>query len=229
MSTATQSATGTAQKRLEALQEQRNSEWSTDQLAGHAALRERLEKNADRERFIKVGDTFESFSLPDVAGGHVVLADLLAQGPVVLFFFRFEGCPACNATLSGYRDTVATELRALGASIVAISPQEATLLAPIQERLGNNFQVASDPEATLIRSIGIAFAPDDDERARAIAAGNDLGATLGTGRWELPYPTTIVLDRTGVVRLVDVHPNWMVRTSEGEILNTVKALIKSST
>jgi peroxiredoxin len=73
-------------------------------------------------------------------------------------------------------------------------------------------------------TFGIGFAPEEDSRARSIADGNDLGATLGTGSWTLPYPSTVVIGTDGVVRFVDVHPDWMVRTESTTILDVVHNL-----
>src|ERR1039457_4764450 len=58
--------------------------------------RQLLEDTADRAAFVKAGDVVEPFWLPEVLGGIIELDRLLADGPVVLLFFRYEGCPACN-------------------------------------------------------------------------------------------------------------------------------------
>jgi len=212
------------QARLDGLQEERNRTWPVEQRETQKALRELLEATVDRDRLVKPGDRVPDFRLPEVDGGSVALAELLAVGPVVLIFFRFEACGACNAALPGYQEALAPALRDLGAQLVAISPQVPEKLAEIKHRYDLDFLVASDTDATLIEALGIGFAPDDDARARTLAAGNDLGAILGTGSWTLPYPTAIVIDRDGVVRFADVHPDWMVRTEADAIIEAVQAL-----
>jgi peroxiredoxin len=214
----------TVQGNLDALQAQRNADWTAEQLAANAALRRRIDDGADRSRFVKVGDVVEPFVLPAVGGETVALLQLLESGPVVLLFFRFESCPACNVAMPAYRDALAPELSALGAHLVAISPQVPEKLSAIQARLGLEFLVASDPEARLIRSFGIGFAPDEEEQAQQRAAGSDLGELLGTGNWYLPYPTVVVVDQQRVVRFADVHPDWMVRTEAGAVIEAVRAL-----
>jgi peroxiredoxin len=220
----TTSTVTTVQDYLDQLQAERNAEWSRDRVADHAAFRQSLEDNADRDRFVKVGDTVAPFVLDEVDGGQVVLTELLADGPVVLLFFRFEGCPACNAALRGYHETLAGPLRELGARLVAISPQAVDRLGAIKRRHGLDFLVASDPDASLIDTFGIGFAPDEQGRADARAAGHDVGATLGTGNWTFPYPTAVVIGQDAVVRFADVHPNWMVRTQAATILEAVRQL-----
>ena len=220
----TTATTATVQDYLDQLQAQRDAEWTQDHLATHATLRQSLEDKADRDRFVKVGDKVAPFVLDEADGGQVVLTELLAEGPVVLLFFRFEGCPACNAAIRGYHETLAGPLRDLGGQLVAISPQAADRLGAIKRRHGLEFLVASDPDAALIDAFGIGFAPDEAGRTQSIAGGTDWGAILGTGDWTLPYPTAVVIGTDGVVRFADIHPNWMIRTQAAAILDAVRAL-----
>ena len=71
---------------------------------------------------LAVGDHAPNFTLPDALGRPVSLADLLAQGPVVVTFYRGEWCPYCNLQLHALQAVLPT-IRELGASLVAISPQ----------------------------------------------------------------------------------------------------------
>jgi peroxiredoxin len=223
----TTSRAATVQDYLDDLQAERNATWGEDRLAAHAALRQSLEDDADRSRFLKAGDHVTPFVLDEADGGRVILSDLLAEGPVVLLFFRFEGCPACNAALRGYQETLSGPLRDLGARLVAISPQAVGRLGAIKLRQGLEFLVASDPGAQLIDTFGIGFAPDEEARERSRTEGHDLAETLGTGSWTLPYPTAVVIATDSVATFVDVHPNWMVRTVASTILDEVRKLTES--
>ena len=69
----------------------------------------------------------------------------VAAGPVVLIFFRFEGCPACNAALQGYQETLSAST-GLRAQVVAISPQVAERLGAVERDRPLHFLVAADPE-----------------------------------------------------------------------------------
>ena len=44
---------------------------------------------------LREGDQAKSFQLPNAKGGKAALADLLAQGPVVISFYRGGWCPYC--------------------------------------------------------------------------------------------------------------------------------------
>ena len=196
-------------------------------VAANVDQRRRLEESADRPGWVKPGDVISPFVLPEVLGGTVDLAELLAAGPVVLLFFRFANCPACNISLRHYQQELYPALASLGATLVAVSPQVPEKLAAIRNRFGFGFPVASDSSYELTRSLGITFisaSPEQQERDRA--GGGGLAAELGTGQWELPYPTIVVLDQRGVVTFADVHPDWLVRTEAGPVIEAVRALVQ---
>ncbi len=184
-----------------------------------------LEETVDRTAFVKPGDVVEPFSLPEVLGGTVDLEQLLATGPVVLLFFRYEGCPACNIALRHYQAELYPPLAGLGATLVAVSPQLPGKLAAIRNRFGFPFPVASDTGNGLARRFGITFTASPASRAHTRARGGDLGEVLGTGAWELPMPTIVVIGQDRVVRFADVHPDWLVRTEAGVVIDAVRALV----
>jgi peroxiredoxin len=216
--------TASVQENLDALQAERDNGWDAEQLRSHEAFRLSLEEEAGSRSMVRVGDLVSPFALPEVDGGEVVLTDLLATGPVVLIFFRFEGCPACNAAWSAYRLSLAPALQELGVHLVGVSPQAPEKLVAIKRRHDFQFQIASDPDATLIDEFGIGFAPAEEDREEQRAAGKDIGAILGTGSWEFPYPTALVIDQDRVVRFADIHPDWMIRTESDAILEAVRSL-----
>jgi peroxiredoxin len=162
--------------------------------------------------------------VPEVDGATLRLHDLAAVGPVVLIFFRFAGCPACNIALPYYRDHLAPGLRELGAALVALSPQVPGKLADIKHRHQLGFHVASDIDNALGRRFGILYTFDEASRHAALAKGNPIGEVTGTGTWELPQPAAIVIDGTRTVRFADVSPDWLVRTEAEDLLAQVRSL-----
>jgi peroxiredoxin len=187
--------------------------------------RQLLEDTADRSAFVKAGDVVEPFSLPEVLGGTIELDRLLAGGPVVLLFFRYEGCPACNIALRHYQLELYPALAELGVTLVAVSPQVPGRLAAIKNRFGFGFPVVSDTGSELARRFGITFTSSAASQAQARANGVDLGEVLGTGRWELPMPTIVVIGQDRVVRFADVHPDWLVRTEAEAVIGAVRPLV----
>ncbi|MGX1128354.1 peroxiredoxin Q/BCP [Streptomyces glaucescens] len=69
---------------------------------------------------VDVGDQVEDFSLPDENGVTRSLTELLAEGPVVLFFYPAALTPGCTAEACHFRD-LAAEFAAVGARPVGVS------------------------------------------------------------------------------------------------------------
>ena len=186
--------------------------------------RRRLVETTDPQRFVRVHERLQSFSLTEVDSGPLEATELVAQGPAVLIFFRFEGCPACNLALPYYERNLAPALRELGVRLVAVSPQIPERLVAIKRRHSLSYDVATDPNLTLARRLGIVYTFDEASRRQALANGRAIGDVTGTGTWELPMPTALVIDEKLVVRFADVHPDWLLRTEAGPILDAVRAL-----
>ncbi|WP_315986723.1 peroxiredoxin [Streptomyces sp. STR69] len=69
---------------------------------------------------LNVGDKVEDFTLPDETGAERSLTELLAEGPVVLFFYPAALSAGCTAEACHFRD-LAAEFAAVGARPVGIS------------------------------------------------------------------------------------------------------------
>ncbi|MCZ0991248.1 peroxiredoxin [Streptomyces diastatochromogenes] len=69
---------------------------------------------------MEVADKVEDFALPDETGTTRKLTELLAEGPVVLFFYPAALTPGCTAEACHFRD-LAAEFAAVGAHPVGIS------------------------------------------------------------------------------------------------------------
>lgn len=209
---------GSVNRKLADLHAHRVRTMKPEDLAYNINQRQWLVEHADRSKFIKPGDVVDPFTLPEVDGGEVSLNELLARGPVVLIFFRFAGCPACNLALPTYRDHLFPGVIERGASLVAISPQVPQRLREIKERHHLGFPVASDTGNALGRSFGIVFTASAESQASVLAKGVNMPEIIGTGTWDLPMPAAIVIDRSRSVRFAAISPDWLVRAEADEIL-----------
>jgi len=195
------------------------------QLQRNIDQRRQLVDNADPARWIKAGDVVEPFGVQEVDGETLTLSGLLDKGPLVLIFFRFEGCPACNLALPYYQRNLLPGLRELGATLVALSPQVPDRLVEIKRRHDLGFFVATDRDNALGRRFGILYEPDDAAKAAAKASGKPtIGEITGTGTFELPQPTVVVIGTDRRVHFADVHPDWLKRTEADTILEAVASL-----
>lgn len=214
-------------KLLGDLHAERVATWAPEALKVNIDQRQHLVDTANPEAWVKQGDVLDSFELLQVEGGSLSLEQLTANGPAVLVFFRFAGCPACNIALPYYQRRLFPTLKAWGVPLVAISPQVPERLIEIKLRHNLELQVASDRDNELGRRLGILYSFDEASRQAALSKGNGgIGEVTGTGTWELPQPTLLVLDREGRVAFVEVSPDWLVRTEADEVLQVVEQLLE---
>jgi len=203
----------------------RVTSWEPAALQVNINQRQRLVDEAKVDDYAKVGDKLAPFTLLNVDGGELNHDLLLADSPAVLIFFRFAGCPACNIALPYYERQLYPRLRELGVPLVAVSPQVPERLVEIKTRHKLQLLVASDPDNNLGRHLGILYSFDEASRKAALAKGNFIGDTTGTGTWELPQPAVVVIARDGTLAFIDVSPDWLVRTEAEPVLTVVEQLL----
>ncbi len=106
-------------------------------------------------RRIEVGDKVEDFTLPDETGTDRKLSELLADGPVVLFFYPAALTPGCTAEACHFRD-LAAEFAAAGAKAVGISSDTVERQQEFTERHSLGMPLLSDPEGVVRTKFGVA-------------------------------------------------------------------------
>lgn len=103
---------------------------------------------------LRAGDTVEDFELPDQDGTPRRLSDLLADGPVVLFFYPAAMTFGCTRESCGFRDA-GGEFAALGAVRVGISADPVDKQRQFAERHGFDYPLLSDPDRTVAARFGV--------------------------------------------------------------------------
>lgn len=173
----------------------------------------------------KAGDRVPDFTLPNVDGQQVRLSALLKQGPVVLSFYRGGWCPYCNLelrALQAHQDA----MTALGASLVAISPQTPDESLSTAEKNALAFPVLSDSGSAVAKSLGIAFDLADELRPIYTRFGHALPDRNGTDSWALPIPATFVIDRDGVIAFAFVDTDYRNRLEPADIIAVLQTLAR---
>lgn len=182
-----------------------------------------LEKSGIVNTSLQVGANAPDFELPDPTGKRVKLSALLANGPVVLNFYRGEWCPYCNLEIRALQQLL-PEFQQLGAQVVAISPELPDSSLTMQEKHELSFPVLSDVGNRVARDYGLVFALDVSLRPLYKGFGIDIPAHNGDDSYELPVPATYVVDSTGQVRYAYAEADYTLRAEPAEVLAAVKAL-----
>lgn len=103
---------------------------------------------------LSVGDEVPEFELLDQHGTTVKLTTLLADGPVVLFFYPKAMTTGCTKESCHFRD-LASEFAAAGASRVGISADPVDRQAAFDSKHDLGFPLLSDPDRQVASIFGV--------------------------------------------------------------------------
>ena len=97
---------------------------------------------------MKRGDRVAEFELPDQTGTRRTLSELLAGGPIVLFFYPAAMTPGCTKEACHFRD-LAAEFAAVGASRVGISADAVEKQAQFADQQNFDYPLLSDADGVV--------------------------------------------------------------------------------
>ncbi|UUO00273.1 peroxiredoxin [Mycolicibacterium novocastrense] len=103
---------------------------------------------------MKKGDRVAEFELPDQTGGVRSLSELLANGPIVLFFYPAAMTPGCTKEACHFRD-LAAEFAAVGASRVGISTDAVDKQAKFADKERLDYPLLSDADGAVATQFGV--------------------------------------------------------------------------
>jgi thioredoxin-dependent peroxiredoxin len=103
---------------------------------------------------MNVGDVVADFDLLDDRGETRTLTGLLADGPVVLFFYPAAMTSGCTKESCHFRD-LAAEFDAVGAQRVGISADKVDKQRQFSEKHGFDYPLLSDVDRTVAETFGV--------------------------------------------------------------------------
>ncbi|NRD22857.1 AhpC/TSA family protein [Winogradskyella litoriviva] len=178
----------------------------------------------DGKDALKIGDKAVDFVLPNPKGQQISLANLLKKGPVVVTFYRGSWCPYCNLQLRALQAKL-SEIQALGASLVAISPEVPDDSLSENEISKMEFTVLSDQDAKVARQYGVAWeVPEFLMEHMRVDRGLELKAINNGNANVLPIPATFILDTDGIVKWNYVNIDYRTRSEPDEIIDVLKSM-----
>lgn len=147
---------------------------------------------------LQPGMRMPDFELPDATGKLVRSSSLRAQGALLISFYRGHWCPYCNLALKALQERL-SDIHALGAQLVAISPQTPDHSLTTQQKHELKFPVLSDLGNNVAKQFGLVFTLDASLKPIYEAFGIDLVAHNGNGDFELPIPATYLVAEDGKI------------------------------
>jgi peroxiredoxin len=179
---------------------------------------EQLRNGAVARTMLRVGDRAPAIVLENAKGESVDVGGLLKHGPVIVTFYRGGWCPYCNLQLKAFQE-VLPDIGALGASLVAISPEKADDTLSTAEKNALTFEVLSDVGQKVGRAFGLVYEFTDELRSAYHGFGLDIPSRNGApGEWALPVSATYVIDRHGIVIYAYTDVDYRDRADPRDVL-----------
>ena len=103
---------------------------------------------------LEKGRKAPDFELADQDGQTHTLKDLLAKGPLILYFYPADFTPGCTKEACSFRDLHQELLRAR-LRVVGVSPQDVVSHKKFAEEHGLNFTLLADPDKSVIKTYDV--------------------------------------------------------------------------
>jgi peroxiredoxin len=162
------------------------------------------------EKAIKLGDSFPNFRLPNANNETRSFSDFLANGPLVISFYRGAWCPYCNLEIKALQQRL-PEINAAGGQLVAISPQLPDKSASQTVNAKLDFDVLSDIKNKLAKECGLVFSLPETLRPIYVAWELDIPWYNGDKSFELPNPATYIIDTDSKVHYAHIDMDYTKR------------------
>jgi peroxiredoxin len=209
-------------KELEEFRESASKKSPPDRLRAYEQGIEEVRKSGVTGKALQVGDRAPDFELQNATGKKIKLSELTARGPVILTWYRGGWCPYCNIALRGFQKLL-PEIRAAGATLVALSPETADNSLSTAEKNQLDFEVLSDRGNKVAHTYGVAYKVPkivtEQSKGRL-----DLAKHNGDDSGELPLGATYVVDRKGVIRYAFVDADYRKRAEPSTVLAALRRL-----
>jgi peroxiredoxin len=121
---------------------------------------------------------------------------------------------------------VLPEITALGANLVAISPQSAEFNRELIQRRHLTFDILSDRGNEVAARFGLRWTLPEYLREVYRSFPVDLPKFNGDASWTLPIPARFVIDQQGIIRAAQSDPDYTTRPEPSDTLASLRSLTR---
>lgn len=171
---------------------------------------------------LKVGDKAPLFSLKNHLGETVELQSLLEKGEIIISFYRGEWCPYCNLEIKALQERL-SDFQALGANLIAISPEFPDHSLSMVEKNQLKFPVLTDTGNTIAKGYKLTFELSEEMNAIYENMGINLEKRNADYKRTLPVPATFVIGQDGIIKYAFVDADYSKRAEPDEIIAALKS------
>ena len=119
-----------------------------------------------------------------------------------------------------------SEVRALRAEIIVITPELERYTRALHKKLNLNFDILTDLHLKIAEQFRLVFTLPDYLRELYKSFGSTLDRFHDESEYRLPMPARYVVDRQGIIRAADVNADYTIRPEPSETLSQLRALTK---
>jgi len=186
----------------------------------------KLEDANISQNALKVGDSAKEIKLPNAVGKEVSLFKTLEENDfAVISFCRGAWCAYCNLELKALQ-AINDELLALGAKLIAVSPQSPDASMNTKEKNELEFEVLSDVNNEVSKEYGLVFSLAKELRPIYLSFGINIPASNDEDSYEIPMPAIYVVNKNKEIIFSFVDEDYTKRCEPQDILEVIRKNIK---
>jgi peroxiredoxin len=124
---------------------------------------------------------------------------------------------------------VHSEVRAVSAEIVVITPELERYTRALHKKLNLTFDILTDLHLKTAEQFRLVFTLPDYLRELYKSFGSTLDRFHDEADYRLPIPARYVIDKGGIIRAADVNADYTIRPEPAEALRQLRKLTAAPT
>jgi len=117
-----------------------------------------------------------------------------------------------------------SDVRALGAQIVVITPELERYTRAMHKKLNLTFDILTDLHLKIAEQFRLVFTFPDYLSDLYKSFGSTLDRFNDESEYRLPIPARYVIDKQGIIRAADVNADYTIRPEPSETLTQLRRL-----
>ncbi|MGB0008911.1 MAG: redoxin domain-containing protein [Candidatus Sulfotelmatobacter sp.] len=117
-----------------------------------------------------------------------------------------------------------SEVRALGARIVVLTPELERYTRALHKKLDLPFDILTDLHLKTAEQFGLVFTFPDYLRDLYKSFGSTLDRFHDESEYRLPMPARYIVDSNGLIRAADVNADYTIRPEPDETVKQLRTL-----
>jgi peroxiredoxin len=122
-----------------------------------------------------------------------------------------------------------SEVRALGAQIVVLTPGLERYTRALHKKLNLTFDILTDLHLKIAEEFRLVFTLPDYLRELYKSFGSTLDRFHDETEYRLPMPARYIIDKQGIIRAADVNADYTIRSEPSETVRQLRTLTASPT